>query len=278
MRLLTFRTNGGTQAGRVEGEEVVDLPFSDVGALLASGDNWPQVARAIGDRRPLDNLDLAPVVPHPSKIFCLGLNYLGHVQEGRGEDRIVPEFPVLFAKFADSLTGPRDKIMIPRASKKVDWEAELVVVIGKTVRNADEDHAIAAIAGYAVGNDVTMRDWQSRTSEWLQGKAWGKSSPVGPLVTSDEVGGDGRPDLEISCALDGVEMQKSRTSNLLFDCVRCVMYTSTVIVLRPGDLIFTGTCAGIGAARTPPVFIEPGQVLTTRIERLGELRNAFYAE
>jgi acylpyruvate hydrolase len=264
MRLVTFRTNGGTQAGRVEGDEVVGLPFSDVGALLASCDHWAQIAQATGDRWSLLDLNLAPVVLHPSKIFCLGLNYAGHVEEQHQVGQKLPEFPILFAKFADSLTGPKDKIMIPKASEKVDWEAELVVVIGKTVRNADENQAIDAIAGYAVGNDVTMRDWQTRTSEWL--------------VTRDEVGGDGRPDLEISCELDGVVMQDSRTSDLLFDCVRCVMYTSTLIVLRPGDLIFTGTCSGIGAARTPPVFIQPGQVLTTRIEKLGETINEFYAE
>src|SRR5262249_4428452 len=153
---------------------------------------------------------------------------------------------------------PFDKIMVPKAAaRRVDWEVELVIVIGKTVRNATEAEAVDAIAGYAVGNDVSMRDWQRRTTEWLQGKAWERSTPLGPLVTADEVTNDGRPDLEISCLLDGELMQNSRTSYLMFDCIKSITYASTIVSLRPGDLIFTGTCAGVGFARTPPVFIQP---------------------
>jgi acylpyruvate hydrolase len=276
VKLVTIRTEGGTSAGRIDGDQIVVLPFGDVGDLLASGEDWAaRAAAADGRRTPLEDADLAPVVPRPSKVFCVGLNYLRHVQEGGGE---VPSYPTLFAKFPDALTGPYDDIVLPTASQGTDWEAELVIVIGRTVRTSDPDVASAAIAGFAVGNDVSMRDWQRRTAQWLQGKTWDSSSPVGPaLVTVDEVGST-RPELAISCLVDGELMQDANTSDLLFDPVDVVAYASTVITLRPGDLIFTGTPEGVGAARTPPVFLQDGQVVTTRIESLGEMVNRFVAE
>jgi acylpyruvate hydrolase len=275
MRLVTVRTQEGTSAGRIDGDEIVILPFADVGALLGSGEGWPTRAGADGPRQPLVGADLAPVVPRPFKVICVGLNYLLHVREGGGE---VPSHPTLFAKYADALTGPYDDIVLPAASPRVDWEAELVVVVGRPVRNATEDEAAAAIAGFSIGNDVSMRDWQRRTTQWLQGKTWEGCSPVGPaLVTTDEVGSV-RPDLAISCLVDGATMQDARTSDLLFDPAHVVAYASTIGTLRPGDLIFTGTPEGVGFARTPPVFIGDGQVVTTRIQGLGEMVNAFVAE
>jgi acylpyruvate hydrolase len=275
MRLVTVRTENGTTAGRLDGADVVMLPFSDVGALLASGEDWQTRAGADGPREPLDRGRLAPIVPDPAKVICVGLNYLLHVREGGGE---VPSYPTLFAKFSDALTGPYDEIVLPAASDRVDWEAELLVVIGRTVRNASEDEAAAAIAGFSIGNDVSMRDWQRRTPQWLQGKTWESCSPVGPaLVTPDEIGG-ARPDLAISCLVDGETMQDSRTSDLLFDPVHVVAYASTIGTLRPGDLVFTGTPDGVGFARTPPIFLQDGQVVTTRIEGLGEMVNTFVAE
>jgi acylpyruvate hydrolase len=275
MRLVTLRTDDGTRAARIDGDEVVVLPFDDVGRLLASGADWQDRAEQEGPRRPLGGVRLGPVVPHPSKVFCVGLNYLRHIQEGGGD---VPSYPTLFAKFADALTGPYDDIVLPASSEGVDWEAELVAVVGRTVRNASPSEAAVAIAGYTVGNDVSMRDWQRRTTQWLQGKTWEASSPVGPaLVTTEETGG-ARPDLAITCLVDGQMMQDARTSDLLFDPVDVVAYASTIMTLRPGDLIFTGTPDGVGAARTPPVFLKDGQVVTSRIERLGEMMNAFVAE
>jgi acylpyruvate hydrolase len=274
MRLVTLRTDDGTRAGRVDGDEVVELPFDDVGALLASGPDPTSAAAAEGARRPVAGADLAPVVPRPSKVICVGLNYLRHVREGGGD---VPSHPSLFAKFADALTGPHDDIPLPRQSERVDWEAELVIVIGRPVRGADPDEAAAAIAGFTVGNDVSMRDWQRRTTQWLQGKTWEACSPVGPaLVTTDEVGGP-RPDLAIRCLVDGATMQDARTSDLLFDPVDIVAYASTIVTLHPGDLIFTGTPEGVGFARRPPVFLRDGQVVTTRIDGIGELVNRFVA-
>jgi acylpyruvate hydrolase len=275
MRLVTVRTEDGTSAGRLDDADVVMLPFSDVGALLASGEDWQARAAAEGPRQPLDRTRLAPVVPDPFKVICVGLNYLLHVREGGGE---VPSYPTLFAKFTDALTGPYDEIVLPTAAERVDWEAELLVVIGRAVRNATDDEAAAAIAGFSIGNDVSMRDWQRRTPQWLQGKTWESCSPVGPaLVTPDEIGGV-RPDLAISCLVDGETMQDARTSDLLFDPVHVVAYASTIGTLRPGDLIFTGTPDGVGFARTPPIFIQDGQSVTTRIEGLGEMVNTFVAE
>ena len=274
MRLVTLRTDEGTSAGRVEGDEVVILPFADVGALLAA-DNWPEQAAAIGERLPLGGVELAQLVTQPSKVICVGLNYLLHIQEGSAD---VPKFPTFFAKYADALTGPRDPIPLPAESDMVDWEAELVIVVGRTVRHAGEAEAAEAIAGFAVGNDLSMRDWQRRTAQWIQGKTWEKGSPVGPaLVTPDELGGV-RPDLRITCEVDGELMQDARTSSLLFDPVALVSYASTIVTLRPGDLFFTGTPEGVGAGRTPPVFLKPGQVMTTRIEGIGELVNPCVAE
>jgi acylpyruvate hydrolase len=277
MRLATVRTPDGPRAARVEDEAAFLLPFAGVGDLLASGPDWAD--RAVGGTAagPVAELDLAPVVPAPSKVFCIGLNYLRHLLEtGRGAE--APSHPTLFAKFAEALTGPFDDVVLPAASAGVDWEAELVVVVGSTVRAADRRSAARAIAGFPVGNDVSMRDWQRRTTQWLQGKTWEASSPVGPfLVTLDELGGPA-PDLAISCRVDGETMQDARTSDLLFDPVDVVAYASTVITLRPGDLIFTGTPDGVGGARQPPVFLEDGQVVTTRIEGVGEMVNRFVAE
>jgi acylpyruvate hydrolase len=277
MRLATVRTPDGTTAARVEDGYAFLLPFEDVGRLLASGPDWADRAGGGAAAGPVGELDLAPLVPAPSKIFCVGLNYLRHLLEtGRGEE--VPSHPTLFAKFADALTGPYDDIALPGASAGVDWEAELVVVVGSTIRGGDRVGATAAIAGFTVGNDVSMRDWQRRTAQWLQGKTWEASSPVGPfLVTPDEVGST-TPDLAISCVVDGETMQDARTSDLLFDPVDVVAYASTVITLRPGDLIFTGTPDGVGGARQPPVFIRDGQVVTTRIEGVGEMVNRFVAD
>jgi acylpyruvate hydrolase len=273
VRLATIRQPGGaTAAVRIEDSGAVLLPFADVADLLASGESWRAQAEAGGERLATDGLTFASLVVSPSKVFCVGLNYLRHAQEAGRE---VPDHPSLFAKFADAITGPYDDILLPSASTSVDWEAELVVVIGRTIRNAGATEAAEAIAGFTVGNDVSMRDWQRRTTQWLQGKTWESSSPVGPvLVTTDEVGGP-RPDLQVACLVDDQTMQDARTSDLLFDPVDIVSYISTIITLRPGDLIFTGTPEGVGAARTPPVFLQPGQVVTTRIEGIGEMRNRF---
>lgn len=281
MRFVTFRRpEGGTAVGRVEGEgapddQVVEVDVSgatDVGALLLV-DGWHErAARADGARHRLADLDLAPVVPHPSKVLCVGLNYRAHILE-MGRD--LPEFPTLFAKFPETLTGPHDDIEAPSEDEALDWEAELTVVIGKRCRRVSEAEAAAHIAGYTVANDISMRTWQFRTKEWLQGKMWEASTPVGPaLVTSDEW----KLGPTVSTSVNGEQMQGATTGDLLFGPEALVAYVSTMITLNPGDLILTGTPGGVGRARKPPRFLVDGDVVETSIEGLGSLTNRVVAQ
>ena len=218
---------------------------------------------------PASEASFAPVVPQPAKVLCVGLNYRAHILE-TGRD--LPQYPTLFAKFARTLLGARDDLVLPAVSDRVDWEAELGVVIGRPIYRASRDEAAAAIAGYTVTNDVSMRDWQGRTLQWLQGKMFERSTPAGPyLVTGDEIGD--AADLEVRCEVDGAVMQQSRTSDLLFGPAEIAAYASQAITLEPGDLLLTGTPGGVGNARKPPVYLQPGQTLRTVIEGIGECVN-----
>jgi acylpyruvate hydrolase len=269
MRFATIRTAGGTTAARLDGDSLVPLDAADVGALLVSGDASSVGARPGAAAVPVAEADFAPVVTNPSKIICVGLNYRTHIIE---TGRELPEYPTLFAKFPETLMGPNDDLAIPAVSEKVDWEVELAVIIGTPVYRASEAWARTAIAGYATSNDVSMRDWQRRTLQWLAGKMFSRTTPVGPyLVTADEV--DHAADLEIRCEVDGQVMQQARTSDLLFKPADVVAYVSQAITLNPGDLLLTGTTGGVGDARTPPVYLKPGQVLRTYVEGLGECLN-----
>lgn len=274
MRLATVRRPDGTTfAARLDGDDLVPLPYPDVVALLAEP-AWPEAAAApTGDRVAVADADLAPPV-RPAKVVCVGLNYRSHIEE---MGRPLPDHPTLFIKFADTLTGPYDDLVLPNVSAEVDWEVELGVVVGRAARNVDEVEAAACIAGYTVVNDISMRDWQWRTMQWDQGKNFEASTPVGPfLVTGDEVGdpeAKGTVDLEITCRVDGETMQTARTADLLFTPAAIVAYVSQFTTLRPGDLIATGTPGGVGAGRDPKVFLAPGQVLETAIEGIGACRN-----
>jgi len=265
MKLATVRTEDGLRAVRVEEGGYVDIGFRDVGELLRRED-WRTVAAAAdGAVIPVEPSQVAPVIPHPGKIVCVGLNYRTHITE-MGRD--LPEFPTLFAKFPEALIGPNDTLTLPPESDVVDWEAELVVVVGRSVRRADRATAEAAIAGYTILNDVTARDWQFRTREWLQGKTWEATTPLGPvLVTPDEL----QADAEITCAIDDEVVQKSTINDLLFDAADLVAYVSTMVTLNPGDLIATGTTGGVGHARKPPRYLKDGQTIVTRVEGIGEL-------
>jgi acylpyruvate hydrolase len=273
MRFATIRTDHGTTAARLDGEVLIPLAAADVGELLVAGQG--QVGEREGARPvPVPEADFAPVVPRPGKIICVGLNYRSHILE-TGRD--LPEYPTLFAKFTDTLLGPGDDLVLPSVSERVDWEVELGAIIGQPLYRATPEQASAAIAGYTVVNDVSMRDWQRRTLQWLQGKMFERSTPAGPyLVTPDEV--DDAADLEVICEVDQDVMQQSRTSDLLFGPAEIISYASQAITLRPGDLIATGTPGGVGHARKPPVYLQPGNVLRTRIEGLGECVNQCVAE
>ena len=272
MKLATLRRDGATVAVRLDSDVAVELPgVSDVGALLADPD-WRGIAeRAAGRVLPLADIrddDWAPVVPAPRKILCVGVNYRAHIAEmGREE----PDFPTVFNKYPEALIGAGDPILVPPyAADAVDWEAELAVVIGSRVHRATEEEAAAAIAGYTVLNDTSMRDWQNRTLQWLLGKSFERSTPVGPaLVTVDDVPVSAR----ITTHVDGELMQDGRIDDLVFGPAACVSYISQVFPLEPGDIVATGTPSGVGHARKPPHYLGDGSVVVTAIEGIGELRN-----
>ena len=270
MRLATVGYEGRSHVARVEDDHVDLLEPPDLGALLAgtggvaAARGAPAVARV-----PRGAVVTRALVPHPPKILCIGQNYLKHIEE-TGATR--PEYPTVFAKYTRALIADGDDIMLPAISSRVDWEVELVVVIGREVRNAGDEEAAAAIAGFSVGNDVSARDLQGRTSQWLQGKTCEATTPVGPSMTTTDVTGV-EPDLAISCAVDGVVRQQSRTSDLLFKPVALVAYISHILTLDPGDPIFTGTPGGVGQGMVPPVFLHDGQTVTSTIEAIGSLVN-----
>ncbi|MGW0802487.1 fumarylacetoacetate hydrolase family protein [Nonomuraea sp. NPDC002799] len=277
MKLATLRVNGSTRAVRLDGDRLADLGATDLGELL-SQDGWAERAAAANAVRtyPVEGADFAPVVPRPSKVVCVGLNYKNHIQE-MGRD--LPEYPTLFAKFADCLIGAADEIARPEETTAFDWEAELAVVIGAPVRRARGERAEAAIAGFTVLNDITCRDWQFRTREWLQGKMWDSSTPVGPyVVTPDELPGGVRPELDVECTVDGEVVQHDTTGDLLFDPVALVEYVSTVVRLNPGDIIATGTPGGVGHARDPKRYLTGGEHVVTEIQGIGRLRNTVAKE
>jgi acylpyruvate hydrolase len=267
LKLATIRTGDRTAAVRVDADQAVEVGAADLGALLADPAWRDRAASASGTAHPISGLDYAPLVPAPGKIICVGLNYRNHILE---MGRELPEYPTLFAKYTEALIGPYDDITLPAGSTAVDWEAELAVVIGAPVRHADAGTARAAIAGYSVLNDVTARDFQNRTKQWLQGKTFEGTTPLGPvLVTPDETPAS----MEMTCEVDGEVMQRADTADLVFDPVTLVSYISGILTLRPGDVIATGTPGGVGHARKPPRYLTDGSKVVTRIAGLGELVN-----
>ncbi|MHA6793699.1 fumarylacetoacetate hydrolase family protein [Pseudonocardia bannensis] len=273
MRLATIRTASGTRAVRIDAGTAVETGESDLRGLLERPDWAAHAANAAGPVHPLDGLDYAPLVPSPEKIICVGLNYRDHILEMGNQP---PSYPTVFAKFPPALVGAYDDIELPAVSEQIDYEAELTVVIGRPVRHANVEEAAAAIAGYTILNDVSVRDWQTRTKQFLQGKTFQHSTPLGPvLVTPDELPAGG---LAISTALDGEVMQQSTTAELVFGPVDLVRYLSTILTLNPGDVIATGTPGGVGHARKPPRYLTDGATLVTAIAGIGECRNVCRAE
>lgn len=268
MRLGTARRRGGTQAFRQDGGTTIFFPIADAGALLKLPD-WATLPGERGEAPEPE--DLAPPVLRPGKFICAGLNYFDHAREVGKE---VPRYPTLFAKMGTTLLGARGDIQLPTIGQsiKTDWEAELVIVVGKTVRNADAATAREAIAGYTVLNDVSVRDWQKRTEEWFQGKNFDATSPLGPVITTtDEIDPD--KGLSVECLVNGQVKQSGYTDDMIFSCTDLVTYITGFMTLEPGDLIATGTPAGVGTARSPQEFLTAGDELITRIEGIGELRN-----
>jgi acylpyruvate hydrolase len=260
-------------AGLVEDDTV--RPLRDVVEL---GRDTPSEVLAdppvTDERVPLAEVRLLPVVPHPGKIVCVGLNYRAHAEEG-GYD--VPDYPALFTKFAETLVAAGDPILLPPESAAVDFEAELAFVIGHTVRRAAGASALEAVAGYTAANDISMRDYQYRTAQWLPGKNWAASTPLGPfLVTPDEVGDPHQ--LHIALELNGERMQSANTSQFIFDVPTLVATISEFIPLAPGDVVLSGTPSGVGYRRDPKILLRNGDRVTVEIERVGRLENPVSAE
>lgn len=285
MKLVTFTYNNVTHIGVLRGEErnqsVIDLNLfdstlpSDLAKFLGEGEPAHKKALnalKIADKLviiPLDAVKLEAPVPVPGKILCVGLNYRDHVEESK---MAIPEYPTIFAKYSNVVTGPYDPILMPRVTKQVDWEGELGVVIGKTGKYISKEKALDYVGGYVVFNDVSGRDYQLRTSQWTIGKTFDTFGPMGPvLVTSDEI-----PDpagLDIRTFVNEIKVQESNTRYLIFDVASLVSFLSQVMTLQPGDLISTGTPAGVGNSRDPKWFLKPGDVVRVEIEKIGSIRN-----
>jgi acylpyruvate hydrolase len=271
MRFASVLIDGAPAAVAIEDETAI--PLAGIPEL---GLNTPLSAlrearldRAAGVA--LSKVELRPVVPRPAKIICVGLNYHAHVEETK---RDLPDYPVLFTKFATSLTGGTDPIRCPAESEAVDYEGELAVVIGERVRRVDRSAALDAVAGYTVANDVTMRDYQYKTHQWLQGKAWDASTPLGPaLVTTDEVADPGA--LMLRTWVNDELVQETSTERLIFDVATLVSVISEFATLEPGDVILTGTPGGVGFRRDPQLLLGDGDVVVVEIEGIGRIENRF---
>ncbi len=273
MRLATIRTAHGTAAVRVDDERAVETGHTDLVRLLREPDWRALAAAASGAEHDVASLDYAPLVVEPEKIVCVGLNYRAHILE---MGRTLPEYPTLFAKFGRALVGAFDDITLPAASSEMDWEAELGVVVGAPLRHATREQAAAAIAGYTVVNDITARDFQYRTLQWLQGKTFEATTPVGPWLVTTEPGEPSS--FPMTCSVDGEPVQAADTGDLVFDPIDLLVYISGIITLMPGDLIATGTPGGVGHGRTPAKYLQDGSTVVTRIEGIGELVNSCVLE
>jgi 2-keto-4-pentenoate hydratase/2-oxohepta-3-ene-1,7-dioic acid hydratase in catechol pathway len=285
MRLVTYQAELGPRVAGVRDGGYVDLQFADpqlpnsLRQLLRLGPAaLEQARRAIsrGVILPADKVPLLAPLPDPEKVICIGLNYADHAAE---TGKALPTEPVVFNKFPTAVIGPGQPIVLPKVSVKVDYEAELVVVIGREGRHISRAAAWDYVAGYTCGHDVSARDWQLEKSggQWLLGKSFETFAPLGPaFVTTDEIG---RPDtLDVSLRLNGRTMQHSNTRQLIFPIHQLVSYISDVCTLKPGDVIFTGTPPGVGVARKPPVFLKAGDVVEVEVQHVGVLRNPVVAE
>jgi 2-keto-4-pentenoate hydratase/2-oxohepta-3-ene-1,7-dioic acid hydratase in catechol pathway len=268
MRLVSYE--GGF--GRVEGPDD-DASVTPMGSDLATWLAGEGPVVEDGAVRAYDGLTLQAPVPRPGKIVCVGLNYRDHAAETGNP---VPEEPVLFAKFANSVVPDRASVAIPRLVEEADWEAELGVVIGRRATRVDVDQALQHVAGYTCLNDLSARDLQRRGGQWTRGKAIDGFLPMGPwLVTADEV--DDPQDLSVSCTLNGEVVQQSSTAQMVFGVAELVSIISQTMTLEPGDCLATGTPPGVGMGRTPPRFLQPGDELVVEIERIGWLRTTMTA-
>ena len=282
MKLVTFQSEGRVAAGLLEGEAVKDLSAvaPDMHTLIELGDRGLEHARAIAASAavslPLASVRLMAPIPPRRNVMCIGKNYEAHARESyeaRGEEVAATEYPVIFTKNTTCVIGPYDDIPFDKAvSEQIDYEAELAVIIGRKIRNASRDTAMAAVFGYTVLNDVTARDLQTLHKQFFKGKSLDGSCPIGPcIVTADEIFDPYA--LRITCAVNGELRQDSAGESMTFDIPTIIGHLSRGMTLLPGDIIATGTPSGVGFARKPQVFLRPGDIVECAIDGIGVIRN-----
>jgi 2-keto-4-pentenoate hydratase/2-oxohepta-3-ene-1,7-dioic acid hydratase in catechol pathway len=283
LRFVTIQRDGYQEPGVLADAELIglrDAGFPDMLSVIAGGaDAMDRILRWAGNppggaRHDPATQRLAAPIPRPPKIICIGLNYRDHAIES---NLPIPQTPTVFAKFPTAVIGPGQPIVLPKNSTQPDYEAEFAVVIGKRVRHVPEERWRDVVFGYTILNDVSARDFQMATSQWMIGKTFDTFAPIGPaIVTADEIADP--HNLGISLELSGELLQNSNTSNLIFSVPKLIAYLSSVFTLEPGDIIATGTPSGVGFARKPPRYLRPGDDCRVRIEGLGELYNPVIAE
>jgi 2-keto-4-pentenoate hydratase/2-oxohepta-3-ene-1,7-dioic acid hydratase in catechol pathway len=275
MKLATFEIDGRERIGAVVDGDIVEFSGDGFPAtMIALIEGWPRFknqaekfAREGKTRHRVKDVHLLAPVPRPQKILAIGLNYADHIEE---TGAAMPERQIWFSKLPNAVNGPYDPIQMPKASSAIDYEAELVFVIGKRCRHVTKEKAHEVIFGYAVGNDVSVRDWQFHTAQWIVGKSFDTHAPFGPwIVTADEVGDPHA--LGIRCLVNGKTRQNSNTKNLVFNCFDQIAYLSQAMTLLPGDIVFTGTPGGVGQSMKPPQLLKAGDTVRVEIDKIGAL-------
>jgi acylpyruvate hydrolase len=290
MKIVGFEAEGGLRLGLVEGDSVIDLQAADpkvpanLGDVLAANDGD---LKPLGDlagrapasaRRPLKGLKFGLPVARPGKILCLGLNYLEHVKEGSQRDNI-PKFPTIFMRCLTSMVPHEQPIIRPKASEQLDYEAEMMLIVGKRAKHLTMANATSCIAGYSCSNEGSVREFQRKTTQWDMGKNFDRTGGFGPwMVSADELPDAGKG-LKIQSRLNGTVMQSDNTDNMMFPVADMLVYVTQGMTLEPGDIIFTGTPSGVGHARKPnPIWMKQGDVCEIEIEGIGILRNPIQDE
>ena len=283
MKLVTFQHNGSAKPGAILGNTVIGLQAAGPSSMLdliRGGSESLQRVRALLENPqnneivPLAEAQLLAPLSNPPKIICVGLNYRDHALECKAD---IPEVPTLFSKYTTSIIGPGDQIVLPKNSKKPDYEAEFVVIIGKGGRYISRDRWRDHVFGYTNLNDVSARDYQEMTSQWMVGKTFDTFAPMGPaIVTADEI--QDPQALDIQMIINGEVLQSSNTSQMVFGIPYLIEYISSVFTLQPGDVISTGTPAGVGEAKVPPRWLRPGDDVVVRISGIPELHSGVRAE
>ncbi|MDE1184746.1 fumarylacetoacetate hydrolase family protein [Paraburkholderia sp.] len=286
MKLVTFRSGNETRVGVIDGDDVIDLNKADASiptdlrSALKQGFDLVAAAQRVIDsgsdhRVPYASVTLAPLVPEPGKIVCLGHNYYDHAKEG---GNLKPVYPLIFFRGASSLIAHDDPVIRPQVSEKLDYEAELAIVISKRARHVKREQALDYVFGYACFNDASVRDYQKRTSQWTIGKNFDGTGAFGPwLVTPDELP-PGAEGLSLRLILNGETMQQANTSDMIWGVAETIELLTEVLTLEPGDVVVMGTPAGVGWARNPPVWMKHGDRVEVDIERVGRLQNTVQDE